>query len=495
MKSKIYIIYLIITSFILFYSCEGDLEPTTFDQLSPDNYPESAEDVKAFVSGIYFILNTHSYGGFSDWGWQSRWVMNEATTDEFVCYWGGSVWETYSKFLWNSGSAHVTNKTYKPYIQSITNCVNAIEIIDGIEMNQELKVRYQAELRGIMAMLAYTLYDFYGPVPIVVDPEITMDASIDFKPERPSKEWMLNFIKTTARESADNLPLSYNSSDYGRITKGTSLMVLLKLAMHEKNWEQADAISKEIIDLNVYQLQNSYLSIFSVENEQNEEIVFAIPQLVSGDQHNNWLAHVLPSEYVEPNGIPVQKWGGYKVPWDIYDKFDSDDQRLASLWGEMNTVDGVVDIRSIDATWAQMGAVPYKYPADPSAVGTPHGNDKIVYRYADVLLLRAEALNNITPLSFESIDLINEIRDRAGADLIQASDFADQAALNDFILDERFRELFLEGHRREDLIRHGKYLSEAAKRGAVNTDQTRLIFPIPQSAIDANENISQNPGY
>jgi len=479
---------------ILLSACEN-LEPQVFDRLSPSNYPKNEEDARTLVTGAYGVLNKGAYGGFADISWQSRWVMNTATTDEFVCYWGGGVWETYAKFLWNSNSEHVTAKTYGPYIKAITNCTNIISQLEPIEMDAELKARYQAELKGIMVLLAYTLYDYYGPTAIVTDPKITLDPNTAYQPERPTKEWMIDFIKTTAREAIAVLPSTYSSADYGRISKGAVLMVLLKLAMHEKDWQEADVLSKEILDLKVYKLQDTYRSIFAVDNEMNEEIIFGIPCLTVNDRYNNWLAHILPSEYVEPNGIPVQKWGGYKVPWNMYDKYEDDDDRLNSLWGSINTASGLVNLRSINESWAQMGAVPYKYPADPASTGEAHGNDWVVYRLADVLLLRAEALNKLTPLNEESIHLINQIRTRAKTSLVKASDFAHADALDDFILDERFRELFMEGHRREDLIRHGKYLSEAKLRGASYFDETRLLFPIPQWAINENPKIKQNPGY
>lgn len=477
-------------------SCEN-LEPQIFDRLSPSNYPATAEDARTLVTGGYGILFQGGYGGFADISWQSRWVMNTATTDEFVCFWGGSVWETYEFFQWNDNSEHVTAKTYGPYIQGITNCVNIIAQLEPIDIDPDLKTRFQAEMKGVMALLAYTLYDFYGPAPVVIDPEITLDpnSAPDFQPDRPTKEWMVNFIKETAREAADILPATYPTADYGRITKGTALMVLLKLAMKEKDWQEAVSLSSEIMQLG-YSLQNNYLSIFSVENEGNSEIIFALPSMVADSRHNNWLAHVLPSNYVEPNGIPIQQWGGYKVPWEMYDKFEEGDQRLEAIWGSVHIGNGeMVDLRSINEAWAQMGAIPYKYPADPASTGEAHGNDWVVYRYADVLLLRAEALNNLSALSSEAIDLINQVRGRANADLISASDFSNAQELNDFILDERFRELFMEGHRREDLIRHGKYLSEAEKRGSSFANETRLIFPIPRSAINENPKITQNPGY
>lgn len=503
---KKYIISLICGVCIL-SSCH-DLDPKVYDKIGSSNYPKTEEDVKTMVTGVYGIFNEGSYAGFGDISWQSRWVINTATTDEFVCFWGGSVWDTYRYFQWISSSEHVTaSKTYDKPVKTITNCINTMELIKPVIMNEDLKARYFAELKGIIALHSYYLYSFYGPVPLVLDPEITLNPNTDFIPERPSKESMVNLIKTYAREAAEGLPLKYDKKDYGRITKGTALMVLLKLAMHEKDWKEAVTISKEIMDIGIYNLQSDYLSVFAVANEMNNEIIWAVPCMVSSEnRHNNWLAHTLPSVYVEPNGIAVQKWGGYKVPWEMYDKFWdkvgdlstlNNDQRLNSLWGSVYIGDGkYMDLRASNESWAKMGAVPYKYPADPSSTGEAHGNDWVIYRYADVLLSRAEALNQINPLSTEAIELINQVRERAHTTLVSVSDFTSKDELNAFLLDERFRELFLEGHRREDMIRHGTYLEEAQKRGANYFDETRLIFPLPQWVIDQSKgSVSQNPGY
>jgi len=473
---------------LLFSSCEN-LEPQVFDRLSPNNYPKTAEDARTLVTGGYYILIN-----FSDIGWRYRLMMNTATTDEFVCFWQNPVWEVYSKFLWNANSEHVVT-VYGQYIKSISNCVNIIEQLNAVKMDEDLKRRYQAEMKGVIALLSYTLYDFYGPTAIVTDPKVTMDPTSTFQPERPTKEQMVAYIENIAKEAISDLPEKYNSADYGRLTKGAVLMSLLKLYMHEKRWQDVVTVTKQIMDLKVYTLQPSYLSIFAVNNEMNAEIILAVPYMVSNFPQNVWLASVLPSEYVEPNNIPIQKWGGYKVPWPMYDKYEKTDKRLEAIWGSLNTANGVVDLRSVKEPWAQMGAIPYKYSADPGSNGAAHGNDLVIYRYAEVLLSRAEALNYLQPLNNESISLLNEIRKRSSASLVSAADFRSGEELNNYLLDERFRELFLEGSRREDLIRHGKYLAEAKKRGANYTDETRLIFPIPQWAINENPKIRQNKGY
>ncbi|QZT37316.1 RagB/SusD family nutrient uptake outer membrane protein [Halosquirtibacter xylanolyticus] len=489
---KTYHINKIITSLLLvliLVGCEGNLEPVTYNQLSPSNFPKNAEDVRTAVTGCYSKM-----GSYQIPNWQNRLIMNIATTDEFVCFWGHWSWEDYSKFLWNSSSDNVI-LSYTEYIQAHTICINTIDRISQVAMNEDLKKRYIAEIHGLMAMLSYTLYDFYGPVPLVTNTKITMDPNTTFLPKRQTKEWMIKYIEENVQKAVEGTPKIYAESDFGRVTQGTALMALLKLYMHEKMWDKANATADQITALGVYQLQDTYKSIFSIANEKNSEIIWALPRNVS-DMFNQWLAHVLPSPYVSPQGIPVQKWGGYKVPWVMYDKFEEGkDQRLECLWRYINTKDGVLDLKASTEAWAKLGAIPVKYDEDPASTGLAHGNDYVVYRYAEVLLSKAEALNELNGLNQTSVDLVNEIRNRAGATPITIGMFTDKNDFNNYILDERFRELFCEGSRREDLIRHGKYIEKAIERGAVGISETHNLFPIPQIARNENPNITQNPGY
>ena len=137
---------------------------------------------------------------------------------------------------------------------------------------------------------------------------------------------------------------------------------------------------------------------------------------------------------------------------------------------------------------------PFKYwPADDIA-GPSYGNDIPVIRYADILLARAEALNRLNGPNQESIDLINEVRERAGLDDLVLTDFGSAEALNEAILIERGWEFYLEGIRRDDLIRHGEFISRAQERG--NPAQPHHVrYPIPQFALDANPVLEQNDGY
>ncbi len=136
----------------------------------------------------------------------------------------------------------------------------------------------------------------------------------------------------------------------------------------------------------------------------------------------------------------------------------------------------------------------FKYWPDPNAASECNGNDIVYLRYADILMCRAEALNELNGPTKEAIDLVNEIRKRAKVKEIELTDYNTKDKLRDFILAERGREFFSEGLRREDLIRHGKFISDAVSRGK-NAKAYQELYPIPLRQREANKNLSQNPGY
>jgi hypothetical protein len=132
---------------------------------------------------------------------------------------------------------------------------------------------------------------------------------------------------------------------------------------------------------------------------------------------------------------------------------------------------------------------------DNNTVGNHSGNDVPILRYADILLTRAEALNELTGPTQEALDLINLVRQRAGISALTMAEATSKEVLRSLILMERAWEFYTEGKRREDLLRHGLFISLAKGRGIVTADEKHKLFPIPQAEIDANPLIEQNPGY
>ncbi len=223
-----------------------------------------------------------------------------------------------------------------------------------------------------------------------------------------------------------------------------------------------------------------------MENQGNSEIILTVPCLAQPGIGNTMIAHTAESDFV------TGSWGGHLARNEFYDTFDPEDQRRTLLKKEYTSVAG--DLKAVSD-----GAIIAKYTPDPDRVGAWAGNDIVLHRLSEVYLTLAEALNEESGPNQESIDLINALRDRAfdsdATKQIQLSDFTTKEALRDRILDERGWELFAENYRREDLIRHGKYVSKAVDRGVENAQPFHVLYPIPQNEIDLNPNLKQNPGY
>ena len=182
--------------------------------------------------------------------------------------------------------------------------------------------------------------------------------------------------------------------------------------------------------------------------------------------------------------------------WDFYHTFDPADKRLKVLVGDFIGEDGVHYNEQNPGSVLIKGAMPIKYGEDPAATGEESQIDWIVYRYADVLTLLAEAIvrqgNAVTP---EAIDLLNRVHTRAGLTAYTAADFAGADAFLEAVLTERGHELWFEGVRRSDLIRYGRYIEYARRYKKSPTAQDYMnLMPLPQSIIDERKGkIMQTP--
>ena len=200
---------------------------------------------------------------------------------------------------------------------------------------------------------------------------------------------------------------------------------------------------------------------------------------------------VLPPSYYNPGIIAIE--GFYYMPWINYDKFDQNDKRLERLLAKWPTVGGgTIDGRAK----GYLGAVPMKYGIDPTSKSWDQGVDIIVWRYADVLLLLAEAINETQGPATETYSLINTVRNRAGLNSYPDGTFTkDQFKAK--IMDERLFELWSEDAiRKEDLIRWGTFIQNAINRGSITAKSEFVLYPLPRRVINESGGaIKQNPGY
>ncbi len=502
MKKKFHFFAILVVASIGFLSCEDNLDPEIFNRLSPNNFPATTEDYLTLVTGVYGQFRYDNTWHRYSCNESSRLGLGETGTDEFYMPWEWC--QTPQKnFNFNPGYDQFT-QFYKFMVPSVTRATYTLAILEKSSLEDEtFKNRLMAEVIGCRAQWLYDLESFYGPPAVVLDKEKALNPEELYFPPRLSEEDYLAFLETDLKFAMQHLPAKYdNASDYGRWTKGAAASLLMKVYMHHKRFDKAISISDSIMTYG-YGLVKEYKMIWDIDNEKNEECIFVLPCATQYNENANLFQfHVLPPDWVWLSGTKVQSADGIRVPWDVYNKFDKEDGRLSCLLKDYyilrNKVPTLIDGRATGRL--RQGAIPCKYGEDPASDGQFCGNDIVLIRYADILLLRAEALNEVNGVNQESIDLINRVRDRAfnnnPAKRIALSMFPDKDSLRDYILQERQFELFMEGERREDLIRHGKYIQNARDRGITTAMPHHVRFPIPsQIVVEGQGHIKQNDGY
>jgi hypothetical protein len=474
----------------LIMRCSNTLEPQVYDSLTPQNFFNSEADFNHAVTAIYNAFIT-------DWGtldqganaWytsqynadpKSYLIRGEILTDEA----SSSFWPDYTRYTWGP-STLIGDAIYAKirYVARATDVIDKIQQSEA-DVPEQIKNRYIAETKALRGWLMYALYDFFGPVNVKLDPQTLYDTEIT---PRLSAEEYVTAIEKDLDEAIPDLEDKYNgdSENWGRMSKGAARMVLLRLYMHEKDWAMAEQVGKELMQMG-YTLLPNYADVFI--NEGNEEVIYAVP---SDPSSPNWyMMEVLPPNFKSTGDGSIAHDPGWYVlymPWAFYDKFEAGDLRAATtLFNSYINANNVLVERGSSRF---LGAIPLKYTVLEDGQG--QNFDQVVFRYAEVLLSVAEAVNEQRGPG-EAEQYVNEVRRRAGVNEVSG---LNQNAMRDFLLDERGRELYLEGSRREDLIRHGKLIEYAQNRGT-SAQPHQVLFPIPEDVIIQGAGIiEQNPGY
>lgn len=255
----------------------------------------------------------------------------------------------------------------------------------------------------------------------------------------------------------------------------------------------------------VYALLPDYNSIFTKENLGNQEIILQVPCNSSSTWTANYMtAEVLPSDM--PWTEKSQGWGGYVIPWAFYDTFEAADQRTKNLVASYtNTYGQTISRENPNGGQLAYGALPLKYGKDPDMTGAQSGVDLVIYRYSDVLLTLAECIVRNDNVNSEAITLVNRVRNRAGLPNLSETQTSSKDVFLRALLAERGHEFWLEGLRRQDLIRFGQYhelanqriqAANAGGKSYFTVTEAHNRFWIPQTFIDESRSaIKQNAGY
>lgn len=481
-------------------SCE--LERLDYTEIYPENFFKTETDLKLAVNYLYYNFNA---GGWESSVYQAGYdgyqVISDLTTDVLWTCWGWSSDNYYYHQWYATMRGDIYSHMYRAFerYNYLSRARNTIRRIENSVVDDKAKALYSGEAKALRGWMALYLYDLFGPVPVASDEVLDNPQEFVYLPRLTDEEYDI-MMENDLRDAIRDLPEKAESR--GRMTKGAARMILLKYYMIRGFYDKAETLARDLYSMEgkVYSLQDDYNFVFSKEGIGNNEIILQVPcNSTAGWLSNYMTAEVLPADY--PWAEKAIGWGGYVVPWDFYETFEEGDKRLLNLKVSYVNKNGVTIDKSNSAQLAK-GALPLKYGLDPEMTGAQSGIDLVIYRYSDVLLTLAECIVRNGDVNEEAISLVNRVRNRVGLEDLSAEQTASKDAFFEALLAERGHEFYLEGLRRQDLIRFGKYVEYANKRinkanesglGYFNVDEGHNRFFIPQDFIDESKgNIKQN---
>lgn len=538
MNKKIFALPLLAVS-LSFTSC---LDETPKDQIPESEIYDSANSLYVnAVASLYNYIGAHEEGEGLQGTCRGIYDYNTLTTDEAIIpirggnWYDGGLWENMYDHTWTATDTDLYN-VWKYLYKVIVLSTKSLETIDQHKslLNDQQRDEYKAEVRAVRAMFYYYAMDMFGRIPIL---ESSTQKTVDIRQSNRSD--VFKYIVKELQTVASLLPNEHSNLQgnyYGRVTRPVAWFLLAKLALNaevytDDNWTDSYRPDGKTIMIDVdgtqknawltcihycnliasagYSLASDYTKNFAVHNENSNENIFTIPldkMLYLNEFHylfrSRHYAHGGAYGGASENGtcatLHTMAVYGYNT--------SSPDARL-----DMNFYTGKVEVDGSNVTLDDgtpleykplavernltssqyietAGARMKKYEVDRTAYsdGRMPDNDIVLYRYADVMLMKAEAKVRNGESGDEEL---NAVRNRVGMPSLPAT--------LDNILNERLLELVWEGWRRQDMIRFGTYNksydihtpSEADNKGYTT------VFPIPGKARELNPNLEQNPGY
>lgn len=486
MKLKYNLIAIALLGFS-FSSCSDFLEQNPQTDLSENDFYKTADDILSAVNGAYSSLQEGDIYG--NW-----YVFGEIPSDNTRNQLSGSVTtqNEFDQFYIDTQNSMIAN-FWKAAYKVINRTNTILGRIDGIEINTELANRYKLECKFIRALMYFNLVRVYGDVPLVLK-EISISESYDIL--REPKENVYNQIIADLKEAQD-LPVSYSTAEDGRATQGAAKALLANVYMTLHKYAEAETILAEIINSGRYSLLENtpgslnidgYKNVFSPVNHNSKEGIFEIQFLKGGYGEGSNYANNFAPENSGTNVVAVGGTGGNNIPeMDIYNAYEKGDLRR-----DFSMSLGYYDNRK-NNEWVESRYV-CKF-MDVPYQNNDASNNYPVIRYADVILMYAEALNQ-NGKTAEACKYLNMTRRRGfGYQTTETSPVdlqtTDKAQFALMVEQERRVELAFENHRWFDLIRTGRAVEVMRSKG-FSLNETNLICPIPQKQIDVNPKLTQN---
>ncbi|WP_290790043.1 RagB/SusD family nutrient uptake outer membrane protein [Flavihumibacter sp. UBA7668] len=465
---------LLCLSILVLTGCQKFLTENPRSIQTPENAYTTPEEWQKTLNAAYAAMQRVFVG-------KNTITLSEFGTDEVEPYDLG--WAAYSELkMYTFNAQHpFFQDHYRVCYEGVKRSNAVIDMPEGVvnAATRELMIAQAKFLRGLYY---FDLVKMYGGVPLWIKSSI--DDEI-MKP-RATADQVYEVITQDMKDAEEVLPTTWpNAADKGRATKYAAQAFLGRIYLQ---WNKPDQALEYLNKLDgKFQLYANLKDIFHPKNKNAEfENIFEVQFRHSG----SWgLEGSIQHSYWGPRGVggPTNfgGWGGFGPTNYVYNSYEAGDKRKQAFF--LPEYMGVT----------QSPATNNKF------WDSEHGNvieddnlNFILMRYADVLLMKAEALNATGDQGNAKYEAINQVRRRAGVNDILASENLSQQAFADRVLQERLHELCFEHLRRFDLIRFGKLKSHLADRVGITIQDYHNLYPIPQSAMDANDAISENnPGY
>lgn len=478
-------LYIFLAAAVSFTACKKSfLEQLPPSTATTENFYKTADDFKNALNANYGSLQSGGVFG-------NAYIYGDIPSDNNFPVPSGSVTDQdeFDRFYIKTTNPFVANRWNDSY-KAISRSNTILSRIAPIAMSDSLKKRFTAEAQFLRALVYFNLVRSFGDVPLVVT-EIT-NANQAYEYTRDPAASVYAQIEADLKAAEAALPVSYTGADIGRATSGAAKALLGKVLLTQHKYPDAAAKLKEVISSGTYAILDKYADVFDVSKKNNKESVFDVQYKSGGVKEGN----PLPNSFAPENsGDAVVKFGGdgnnQPTP-DMENAYEAGDTRKSFSMATSY----------VNASGATVNYYFVKKYFDVPATKNDNGNNFPVIRYADVVLMYAEALNEIGYQGGgEAFTYLNIIRKRAGLAEKTAANLPDQASFRLAIENERRVELAFEGHRWYDLVRTGRAIpvlnsKKAQIRLVADLTSDNLVIPVPQSQIDINKDkIKQNKGY
>jgi len=479
--------YIIVTTVLLaaLTSCEETLNYEVKDRITLENFFQTSDDAVNSVNAIYDAL------GAVDLYSSSLWLIQDIGSDDCdaLSTWNDPNAMQIDRYELQTDNNYLAN-IWKGSYQLIARANLSLDRIPAIDMDENLKNRLLGEAKFLRALSYFNLVRMYGDVPLVLTPETDIDAYL--VPRDPSDDVYTQII-SDLDAAAEALPETYSGSNLGRATAGATHGLLAKVYLTIEEWGLAADHARIVMDLadqGIYGLWDDFADNFKEANENGKESLFEV-QFYSAVQSENTRIVIsgLPSIFAFPAGV------GIILPTeDLLNSFEPGDHRYESTFFSEYTFFGTE--RFDPHLWKHWDQDTYE--ADETGQS---GANFHVIRYAEVLLMYAEALNELnqgpTPEAYDAVNAIR-IRARNGDDgVLPELSGLTYEAFQAAVWKEKRLETVNEGHRWFDLVRTNRLVERvnAAKGQRANPQPHNQVFPIPQRERDLNEFLTQNDNY